>query len=228
MPSLEQFKDYLTSDLGFNDHQINEGAEGLAQWVKKTDRDLSSFAQLMKGCWQDICDTEDEGNGWVFDEFTRFLCIKINEDAKPRGSFTTAELRSYCEQNKQLGEKAARNFINNLFDDLKAHYPEAFTDQDERVLGKAETIESVMARLEGTDLTDSRGDVLGRACGIMLSDTFRRKDLGQFFTPREIVAFMLDLAYGKPTDEKAGIWLCLLRDPDDIDGRLVEAGLQGG
>ncbi len=80
-----------------------------------------------------------------------------------------------------------------------------------------------MARLEGTDLNHPQGDVLGRACAIMLSDTFRGKDLGQFFTPREIVAFMLDLAYGKPTDEKAGIWLSLLRDPERIDGRLIQA-----
>lgn len=231
MSSLEQFKDYIMSNLGLKDHQIDEYndqgvasiAEGLTQGTKKTENGLSGFVQLMKGCWQDISDTENERNDWIFDEFTRFLCIKVDEDAKPSGSFTTAKLRSYCEQNRHMGETAAQNFINTLFDDLKAHYPEVFTDENERVLGSSGTIERVVARLEGTDLKDPRGDVLWRACDIMLSDTFKGNNLGQFFTPREIVAFMLDLAYGKPADGKAGIWLSLLRDPVNIDGRLIHA-----
>jgi type I restriction enzyme M protein len=97
-----------------------------------------------------------------------------------------------------MGDKAAQNFINNLFDDLKGHHPEVFTDENERVLSKAATVERVIARLEGINLKDTQGDVLGRAFEIMLSDTFKGKDLGQFFTPREIVAFMLDLARDNP------------------------------
>lgn len=175
--------------------------KSLQQWAQKTlhtENSLSHFVQLMKGCWQDIWDIENKRNDWIFDEFTRFLFIKLNEDAKPNGSFTTAKLKSFCEQNKHMGDKAAQNFINNLFDDLKGHHPEVFTDENERVLSKAATIERVIARLEGINLKDTQGDVLGRAFEIMLSDTFKGKDLGQFFTPREIVAFMLDLARDNP------------------------------
>lgn len=178
-----------------------EVVKGLQQWAQKTlhtENSLSRFVQLMKGCWQDIWDIENKRNDWIFDEFTRFLFIKLNEDAKPSGSFTTAKLKSYCEQNKHMGDKAAQNFINNLFDDLKGHHPEVFTDENERVLSKAATVERVIARLEGINLNDTQGDVLGRAFEIMLSDTFKGKDLGQFFTPREIVAFMLDLARDNP------------------------------
>lgn len=177
--------------------------KGLQQWAQKTlhtENSLSRFVQLMKGCWQDIWDIENKRNDWIFDEFTRFLFIKLNEDAKPNGSFTTAKLKSYCEQNKHMGDKAAQNFINNLFDDLIGHHPEVFTDDNERVFSKAATVERVIARLEGINLKDTQGDVLGRAFEIMLSDTFKGKDLGQFFTPREIVAFMLDLARENPED----------------------------
>jgi type I restriction enzyme M protein len=178
-----------------------EVIKGLEQWARKTlhtENSLSRFVQLMKGCWQDIWDIENKRNDWIFDEFTRFLFIKLNEDAKPSGSFTTAKLKSYSEQNKHMGDKAAQNFINNLFDDLKGNHPEVFSDQSERVLSKSATIERVVARLEGINLKDTQGDVLGRAFEIMLSDTFKGKDLGQFFTPREIVAFMLDLARENP------------------------------
>ena len=180
-----------------------EVVKGLQQWAQKTlhtENSLSRFVQLMKGCWQDIWDIENKRNDWIFDEFTRFLFIKLNEDAKPSGSFTTAKLKSYCEQNKHMGDKAAQNFINNLFDDLKSQHPEVFTDENERVLSKAATIERVVERLEGINLKDTQGDVLGRAFEIMLSDTFKGKDLGQFFTPREIVSFMLDLARDNPDD----------------------------
>lgn len=182
--------------------------KGLKQWAQKTlhtENSLSRFVQLMKGCWQDIWDIENKRNDWIFDEFTRFLFIKLNEDAKPSGSFTTAKLKSYCEQNKHMGDKAAQNFINNLFDDLKGHHPEVFTDENERVLSKAATVERVIARLEGINLKDTQGDVLGRAFEIMLSDTFKGKDLGQFFTPREIVAFMLDLARENPENAALNI-----------------------
>lgn len=175
--------------------------KGLQQWAQKTlhtENSLSRFVQLMKGCWQDIWDIENKRNDWIFDEFTRFLFIKLNEDAKPSGSFTTTKLKSYCEQNKHMGDKAAQNFINNMFDDLKGQHPEVFTDENERVLSKAATVERIIARLEGINLKDTQGDVLGRAFEIMLSDTFKGKDLGQFFTPREIVAFMLDLARSNP------------------------------
>ncbi len=175
--------------------------DSLEQWARKTlhtENSLSRFVQLMKGCWQDIWDIENKRNDWIFDEFTRFLFIKLNEDAKPNGAFTTTKFKSYCAENKHMGDKAGQNFINNLFDDLKGRHPEVFTDENERVLSKSETVSRVIARLEDINLKDTQGDVLGRAFEIMLSDTFKGKDLGQFFTPREIVAFMLDLARENP------------------------------
>jgi hypothetical protein len=59
---------------------------------------------MLAGIW----DIENKRNDWIFDEFTRFLFIKLNEDAKPSGGFTTAKLKSYCEQNKHMGDKAPR------------------------------------------------------------------------------------------------------------------------
>ena len=173
----------------------------LEQWARKTlhtENSLSRFVQLMKGCWQDIWDIENKRNDWIFDEFTRFLFIKLNEDAKPNGAFTATRFKSYCAENKHMGDKAGQKFINNLFNDLKGRHPEVFTDENERVLSKSETVSRVIARLEDINLKDTQGDVLGRAFEIMLSDTFKGKDLGQFFTPREIVAFMLDLARENP------------------------------
>ena len=175
--------------------------KNLEQWAIKTlhtENSLSRFVQLMKGCWQDIWDIENKRNDWIFDEFTRFLFIKLNEDAKPNGAFTKTQFKSYCDQNEHMGKKAGQNFINNLFDDLKGRHPEVFTDESEKVLSKSETIAHVINRLESINLKDTQGDVLGRAFEIMLSDTFKGKDLGQFFTPREIVGFMLDLAREKP------------------------------
>ncbi len=173
----------------------------LEKWAKTTlhtENSLSRFVQLLKGCWQDIWDIENKRNDWIFDEFTRFLFIKLNEDAKPNGSFTSAKFKSFCTQNSHMGNKSGQVFINNLFDDLKGRHPEVFTDENEKVLCKATTVERVIARLEDINLKDTQGDVLGRAFELMLSDTFKGKDLGQFFTPREIVAFMLDLARETP------------------------------
>jgi type I restriction enzyme M protein len=178
-----------------------EMVNSLQQWARKTvsiENSLPRFVQLMKGCWQDIWDIENKRNDWIFDEFTRFLFIKYDQDSRKDSNFTSSTLNSYCKQNEHMGGQAAPNFINNLFDELKGHHPEVFTDVGEKVLSKAATIRRVITRLEGINLKDTQGDVLGRAFEIMLSDTFKGKDLGQFFTPREIVAFMLDLARDNP------------------------------
>ena len=173
-----------------------QALERRKQWAQRTlntESSLSRFVKILEGCWQDIWDIENERNDWIFDEFSRFLFIKLNEDSKPDGSFTTSRLTSYCRENEHMGDKAPCNFINGLFDELKGKYAEVFTDENERVQSSAETIEKVVERLEGINLRDTEGDVLGRAFEVMLSDTFKGTDLGQFFTPREVVRFMLDL-----------------------------------
>jgi len=173
----------------------------LTQWARTTlhtESSLPRFVQLLKGCWQDIWDIENKRNDWIFDEFSRFLFIKLNEDYKPNGAFTSSRLRSYCRENQHMGSAAAQGFINGLFDSLKAQHPEVFTDDSEMVQSKSATIEKVVERLERINLRDTQGDVLGRAFEIMLSDTFKGKDLGQFFTPREVVDFMMDLARPAP------------------------------
>jgi type I restriction enzyme M protein len=180
--------------------------EHLEQWARKTlntENSLARFAQILKGCWQDIWDIENQRNDWIFDEFSRFLFIELNEDAKPNGAFTKARLDSFCRENSHMGEKGAQVFINQLFDDLREQYSEVFTDPNERVLSRSTTISRVIERLEGINLKDTQGDVLGRAFDVMLSDTFKGADLGQFFTPREVVKFMLDLA--RPTPDEAVI-----------------------
>src|SRR5262249_21638512 len=97
------------------------------QWAEKTlntESSLSRFVKILEGCWQDIWDIENQRNDWIFDEFSRFLFIKLNEDSKPNGAFTLARLKSYCRDNQHMGTQAASNFVNQLFDDLKVKYAE--------------------------------------------------------------------------------------------------------
>ncbi len=62
----------------------------------------------------------------------------------------------------------------SLFDELKGRYPEVFTEADERVASRPLTIRKIFQRLEGINLKDTQGDVLGRAFEIMLSDEGRK------------------------------------------------------
>ena len=171
-----------------------------AQRTLTTESSLSRFVKILEGCWQDIWDIENQRNDWIFDEFSRFLFIKLNEDNKPDGAFTASRLKAYCRDNEHMGAQAASNFINKLFDDLKGKHSEVFTNQDEKVLSSADTIEKVVERLEKINLRDTEGDVLGRAFEVMLSDTFKGVDLGQFFTPREVVRFMMDIVRDNPDE----------------------------
>jgi type I restriction enzyme M protein len=86
--------------------------------------------------------------------------------------------------------------INVLYDEQKSRDPEVFTESikvDERVL------RTVVSHLESINLSKTDLDVKGVAFERFM-DGFFKGDFGQYFTPRPIIEFSIDMLKPKNTD----------------------------
>jgi type I restriction enzyme M protein len=87
--------------------------------------------------------------------------------------------------------------LNLLFSDTKAEYREdRIFDERDRINLKAATGREIVRQLERYNLSDTSEDVKGIAFERFLGKTFRG-EIGQFFTPRTIVEFMVRMVEPK-------------------------------
>lgn len=154
------------------------------------------FADLLHSCHSIIRNREHLDPAAAFDEIAKVLFVKthIERDLKERrqraNRFTVEYLRNL----------PGRDPLNLLFTDTKDAYrsDDIFTDADKINL-KRETAEAIVEKLERYNLSDTSEDVKGIAFERFLGRTFRG-EIGQFFTPRSIVEFMVRLVGPKEGD----------------------------
>jgi type I restriction enzyme M protein len=145
------------------------------------------FANLLHKCHNVIRNREHLDPAAAFDEIAKVLFIKVwveremRRKQQPRNLFTASWLDT------QLGE----NPLNTLFRETKDAYRE---DQifaaGERINLRPATGREIVKLLESYNLSDTSEDIKGIAFERFLGRTFRG-EIGQFFTPRSIVEFMI-------------------------------------
>src|SRR5204863_8246442 len=90
--------------------------------------------------------------------------------------------------------------LNDLFDKTRRAYrDDRIFGEDDRINLKVETGFAIVALLERYNLSDTSEDVKGIAFERFLGRTFRG-EIGQFFTPRSIVEFMVRMVEPKEGD----------------------------
>ena len=121
----------------------------------------------------------------AFDELAKILFIKIRDEKKAR-----RDGEPYDFQIKTHEKPASvANRINALYQEAKAQDPEVFT---ENIEVDANRLFSVVSHLQGISLNQTDLDVKGIAFERFLGNFFKG-EIGQFFTPREVVEFMVDM-----------------------------------
>ena len=92
-----------------------------------------------------------------------------------------------------LNRQIAENPLDTLFQETKKSYSvDRIFDDDERINLKPATGEEIVRKLEKFNLSDTSEDIKGVAFERFLGRTFRG-EIGQFFTPRTIVEFMVHM-----------------------------------
>lgn len=103
--------------------------------------------------------------------------------------------------------------INVLFEQTKNEYrTDRIFNDDEKINLKYNTVQSIVEELEAYNLSDTSEDIKGIAFERFLGRTFRG-EIGQFFTPRTIVEFMIHVI-----EPKEGELIC---DPASGSGGFL-------
>jgi len=184
---IEEITDIPRADA--SDKEIEELIKKLK--VFKEDE----FADLLHQCHNVIRNREHLDPAAAFDEIAKVLFMKV--------CFERRLLRGRDRRNRftadYLDEKADefKDPVKVLFDQTKEEYEADYLfAEDEEIRLKFPTVREIVRLLERYNLSDTSEDVKGIAFERFLGRTFRG-EIGQFFTPREIVRFMVEMAEPK-------------------------------
>ena len=134
----------------------------------------------------------------AFDELDKLIFCKIWDERKPRRMgepydfqiITVTKDEERDEQKRRAKENAnLYNRIKALYEEGRARDKEVFRDN---IRLTPEKIRTVVGYLEGVNLSETDLDSKGRAFETFMGSFFRG-NFGQYFTPREIVKFIVDV-----------------------------------
>lgn len=169
------------------------------------------FADLLHSCHNVIRNREHLDPAAAFDEIAKVLFMKVTIERRLRAG----RVRSNLFTADSLDEDRRRfsNPVENLFEETKREYEDDnIFEEDEKINLKFDTVREIVRLLERYNLSDTSEDVKGIAFERFLGRTFRG-EIGQFFTPRSIVEFMIRMV-----DPQEGEIIC---DPASGSGGFL-------
>ena len=151
----------------------------------------NEFADLLHSCHNVIRNREHLDPAAAFDEIAKLLFLKTTLErrwkaGRARRNLFTAE---FLDDQTQIHDDP----VNVLFGQTKKDYSiDKIFPEDEKINLKFNTTRQIVQLLEKYNLSDTNEDVKGIAFERFLGRTFRG-EIGQFFTPRTIVEFMVQM-----------------------------------
>ena len=186
---LEEIIDIPDAKIVNSTKKIDE----LLKQTKAFTRD--EFSKLLFTCHNIIRNNDKLSPEAAFDEISKILFIKIRyeRDNSNAQIFSKKQFKADKEAYDRIKSKDSRPFYKQLFENTK----EDFKDDDlfaetETIKIRENSFEAIVEKLEKYNLSTTSDDVKGIAFEQFLGKTFRG-ELGQFFTPRTIVDFMVDV-----------------------------------
>ncbi len=179
--SLEEIENIPHADA--SDREI----EDLIKRLKVFKED--EFADLLHQCHNIIRNREKLDPAAAFDEIAKILFVKVYverelKSKRRRVNIFTAEY---------LDDQIGADPLNDLFEKTKQHFKgDQIFAADTRINLKPSTGREIVAKLERYNLSETSEDIKGIAFERFLGRTFRG-EIGQFFTPRTIVEFMVHM-----------------------------------
>lgn len=174
----------------------------------KTKREYSKEAlqDALKSCHNTIRNMDKLSPEAAFDEISKVLFVKLLYEAKPDAELVytlekfKAEEKEYRKEHRKEHDS---DYMQILFNKVKDEYSQdGVFDVSEKIRIRKNTFEHILKELSGINLSDTDEDIKGVAFETFLGKTFR-SELGQFFTPRSVVEYMV-----KVLDVKEGDLVC--------------------
>lgn len=139
----------------------------------------------------------------AFDEFSKVIFIKMDYERDPDGELIFTKNKYEQLESDFLANSPKGIFLEVLFGKTKEYFQkDGLFEKTDTIHIKRETVLKIIETLESFNLCSLSDDIRGLAFESFLGKTFRG-ELGQFFTPRTIVNYMVDVL-----DIKEGETIC--------------------
>jgi len=157
----------------------------------------NEFADLLHACHNIIRNREKLDPAAAFDEIAKILFMKVYAErhlkADMKNNIFTLD---YVEQAETFNPE----YLADIFEKTKREFgKDKIFAKDEKINLRANTIKAIIEKLEKYNLSGTSTDIKGIAFEKFLGKTFRG-EIGQFFTPRPIVEFMVQIVAPKEGD----------------------------
>ena len=196
---LEEIVDIPTAEVATDEKKVKE----LLNQTKAFTRD--EFSRLLYKCHNIIRNNDKLSPEAAFDEISKILFIKIRYERDNTGTqiFSKDAFLKAKESYNSYKSKDAPEFYQFLFEKTKEDFSkDNLFDPNETIRIRETSFEKIVEELQVYNLSTTSDDVKGIAFEKFLGRTFRG-ELGQFFTPRTIVEFMVSVL-----DPQEGEYIC--------------------
>lgn len=196
---LEEIADIPTAEIATNEKKVKE----LLNQTKAFTRD--EFSRLLYKCHNIIRNNDKLSPEAAFDEISKILFIKIRYERDNTGTqiFSKDAFVKLKDAYNNMKSKDAPEFYQFLFEKTKEDFSkDNLFDPNETIRIRETSFEKIVEELQVYNLSTTSDDVKGIAFEKFLGRTFRG-ELGQFFTPRTIVEFMVSVL-----DPQEGEYIC--------------------
>lgn len=196
---LEEIVDIPSAEIATDAKKVKE----LLNQTKAFTRD--EFSRLLYKCHNIIRNNDKLSPEAAFDEISKILFIKIRYERDNTGTqiFSKDAFVKLKEAYNSMKSKDASEFYQFLFEKTKEDFSkDNLFDPNETIRIRETSFEKIVEELQVYNLSTTSDDVKGIAFEKFLGRTFRG-ELGQFFTPRTIVEFMVSVL-----DPQEGEYIC--------------------
>ena len=196
---LEEIADIPSADMVNDDKKI----KAMLLQTKASTRD--EFSRLLFKCHNIIRNNDKLSPEAAFDEISKILFIKIRYERTNSGTqiFSKDAFTKLKNAYNNMKSKDAPEFYQFLFEKTKEDFAkDHLFDENETIKIRENSFEQIVKELQVYNLSTTSDDVKGIAFEQFLGRTFRG-ELGQFFTPRTIVDFMVSVL-----DPQEGEYVC--------------------
>ena len=180
--SIPRFGDTGLSKAKFYQGGINEnGGDAFDLEVVAQDELTRIFSQAHQALWAGGKRNPSE----AFDELDKLIFCKIWDEKRPRKNGEPYDFQEFTKEKPEF----LLNRIRAIYEEGRLKDPEVFR---EPIRLSAAELRTLVGYLAPVNIGDTDLDSKGRAFETFLGSFFRG-DFGQYFTPREVVDFIVDV-----------------------------------
>ena len=194
---LEKLTEIPKADDLFDEKKINK-------YVKENKiftRD--QFSKLLSRCHNIIRNNDKLSPEAAFDEISKVLFMKIMFERESKEELIFSKEKFVADEKhyealirpevKKESTSLDQDYMQFLFAKTKSKFEnDGIFEQKDQIRIKRNSFEMIVEELEAFNLSDTSDDVKGIAFEQFLGKTFRG-ELGQFFTPRTVVDYMVEI-----------------------------------